>query len=525
LNDGADAPVNSKTVARSTSVISFFSFLGLAFAFLLQVLLAAKFGARMEMDAYLAASTIPQLVMMVFLGSLHVTFVPVFVESETKQSAKEAWEAVSVLMNLMFVVLAVIATIGFFGARRIVSLVNPGFEGEVFELTVKLLKVLLPAIVFSGMSVLLSSVHYARREFARPSFAPVLSYLLIIGFVLALQARIGVISVAVGYLAGGIAQFVLLVPILLRERRYSFSFSPTNNVVMKIVKLMLPLLLATGFTKANTLIDRLIASGFPEGSISYLGYSYRITTALVMLATRGVSLSLFPIMSRLAAEERLAEFRDTASKGIRMILLVILPIAMVILILREPIIEILLERGKFGHKDTVATGLACVFYLGAFLSLSIGNVVTFAFYAFQDTLTVVKVGVLGACLNVALALILGRLVGYSGLALAFSIVASVNLFSLVYLLRRKAIWICGKSEILAFLKMAAASSGTGIVLYFTHRFVSGYRLPEGVDLAIDLAVALGSYTVACLCVKSEEMSLVLSKVRGKLASLWAGGGA
>ena len=282
---------------RSALIITFFSVLKIVLGFALQMVLAAKFGARMEMDAYLAASTIPTLITTVLLTSLNVTAVPVFVEYRIKKDETESWKIASSFINLALLGLGAIALLGILGASRLVHLTVPGFGtgGEALTLTVNLLRVLFPSIVFSGLAGLLSSVYYSQRKFTLPSLAPALNGLVVLLVTFGLASRIGIMSVAVGTLVGSVIQFGLLLPIILTGKRYHFQLDYRHPGVVKIAKLMLPLLLGAVFYKANTVVDRFIASELAEGSISYLGYAFKVANVLVTLATQGFAVSLLPL--------------------------------------------------------------------------------------------------------------------------------------------------------------------------------------------------------------------------------------
>lgn len=426
---------------RSSVVVTLFSALNLVVGFFSQVVLASKFGAEMEMDAYWAAVSIPTLLSTVLLGSLNIAFVPVLISYETKpnQSKDGVWKTASSFFNLLVIILTLLALLGSLGAPLLVRLANPGFapESEVFALTVHLMRILFPSIVFSGLGGLLSSLHYAHHRFVAPSLLPVLNSAAILGSTLLLASRLGVASVAVGTSIGGVVQFLVVLPILLKGKRYRLILDIKDESVGRIVRLMAPWILGAIVSKANPLIDRFVASNLQAGSISYLGYAYKLLQISTMLVSRGIAIVLFPVLAQKVTGQDWQGLKQTALWGMGLISLLVWPMIIGIVFLREPVIQLLYERGRFTHLATLATGRAWLAYLGAFWATSVGSVLAYVFYAMQDTRTVMKVGIIGAILNAVLALMLSKRIGYIGPAFGFSIVSIVNFGVMAYILLKR----------------------------------------------------------------------------------------
>lgn len=410
-----------KGLFKPTLQITVFSILGILVSFVTQIIIAAKFGATMERDAYFAAVVVPTYVTTVLVGSLTVTFVPIFIEYETKKNKEEAWKVASIFTNLTFLVLFGISLLGFIFARQLISAAAPGFKGEELLLTASLLRIILPAIIFSGLTSLLSSIYYTAHQFLRPAIVPVINTVFMLLSVVFLTPYWGIKSLAFGYLIGTIFGFLILVPIFSKQGRYSFSFDFSNEGVRQIIKVMTPLVLAGLFYRASTLIQRMIASTLPTGSISYLGYAMRITSILGGIATAGISTTIFPVMARSWVENDLVKVREYFAKGVRIIMLITFPIAMVFIVLRVPIIQVIFERGAFDHKTTVAVADVLAILMVAFISLGLGNVVGKGFYLSQKTKLLAILGIMQTVLYIGYAYTLAVHFSYTGLAVATSL--------------------------------------------------------------------------------------------------------
>ncbi len=509
-------------VLGASVVVSGLSAAGFLANFALQIVLAASFGATVQMDAYLAATTVPTLVTAVLLSSLNTILVPVFIQYEHRDQA-EAWRVANTVINLVVIVLAAMAGIGAVTAPIITWLTVPGFGNGTFafDMTTNLTRLLFPSVVFSGFAALLTSVYSAQHRFVVPALAPVINSVVVLACVWTSSSSLGIYSVAWGTLFGAVAQACWLVPIL-RHRPYQFAIDAKHPAVRQVAELLWPLLLGACFYRANSLVDRLIASSLPEGSISYLGYAWRMTNIVVAVATGGISATLFPFMSRQVAAHDVDGLRTTISSALRGVVLLVAPVLTITPQLALPALTVLLQRGSFTPEATRATGLTLVCYLGAVLGMSLGNVVTFALYALQRTRSVATVGVCGALLNTLLALILSRYLSYLGPALAFSITALVNVAVMFVVLQNR----IGKLEagqiVATAAKAGAASAAVAVCLALSKtailpRSVGGHG--EAIAVLAFGALTVPMYLVILAVLKTQELRLVGSAV----ASRWRHG--
>lgn len=427
---------NQRGLLKPTLQITCFSMLGVMVSFFTQIIIAAKFGATMQRDAYFAAVVIPGYITAVLLGSLTVIFVPIFIEYEIRKSKQEAWKIASVVTNLTFLVLFGISLLGVIFARQLLSITAPGFSGDQLLYTASLLRIILPSIIFSGLTSLLSSIYYAEHRFLRPAILPVISAVLMLLSVLLLSRWWGIKSLAFGYLVSTVVSFLTLAPVFIKYGRYHFNFDFRNEGVRQVIRVMTPLVLAGLFYRAGTVFERMIASTLPTGSISYLGYATRLTQILGGIATLGISMTIFPVMARSWVENDLAKVREYFAKGFRIIMLITFPIAMVMVVLRVPIIQVLFERGAFDHNTTVAVARVTAILLVAFIAAGLGNVVGKGFYIAQRTKLLALLGIAETLIYICFAYFLGKHYSYRGLAWATSIQFVVGLTVSMFVMNR-----------------------------------------------------------------------------------------
>jgi putative peptidoglycan lipid II flippase len=230
----------------------------------------------------------------------------------------------------------------------------------------------------------------------------------------------------------------------------------------QIGRLMLPWLLGAMIYKANPIVDRLVASQFSAGAISILGYAYVLAQVAVFAGSKGASLVVFPTMSRLVTTGQRQQLPLTIDTGLRLVITFVAPVVVLLLFLGETVVGVTFQRGAFSAADARLTALALGGYSGAILALSLGNVLTYVYYALQDTKTPAIVGSLGMGLNLALALLLSNVIGFLAPAVSYSVMSLFNFAILAAILHRRLgrliepgfFVFCGKVG-LASLAMAA----------------------------------------------------------------------
>ncbi|MCL4267502.1 MAG: murein biosynthesis integral membrane protein MurJ [Anaerolineae bacterium] len=456
-------------IIRASVVVTVLSLATMAASVLFQIFLAAIFGAGVATDAYLAAITIPTVVNTVFLTAMNITFIPVFIEYETKANRSEAWRVANSFIVIILAILCGVALVGSLMSESLISLIAPGLAQDeaTLILAANLQRILLPAMILMAWGGLLGGLFYAQQAFVIASLAPLLGNLTGLALAWTLAATAGIYGVAIGVLAGSAIQVLFLLPCLWVKYRPPLQFAFNHPGLRQIGRLMLPWLLGAMIYKANPIVDRVVASQFSAGAISILGYAYMLAQVAVFTGSKGASLVVFPTMSRLVSSGQRQQLPLTIDTGLRLVITFMTPVAVLLLFLGETIVSVIFQRGAFSAADARLTTLALGGYSGAILALSLGNVLAYVYYALQDTKTPAIVGSLGMGLNLALALLLSNVIGFLAPAVSYSIMSLCNFAVLAMILRRRLgrliepgfFIFCGKVG-LASLAMAAVILAT-----------------------------------------------------------------
>jgi putative peptidoglycan lipid II flippase len=466
------------SIVKSAGIIGSLTGVSRVLGFVRDLVIATAFGTSVSAEAFVVSFKIPNLLRdLVGEGAANAAFVPVLTEAREKRP-QEFWGLVSTLFFIMTGILIVLSALGMIFSEQVVRLIAPGFaasaDPEKFPLTVHLTRVIFPYLFFIGLSALAMGVLNSLKEFTTSALGPVLLNISMIVAGVFFEKRFGPIALVAGVLAGGVLQLGCQAPLLLRKGFKITKPIFNHGSVKKIGKLLVPRALGSALYQINVFVDSILASfegivGF--GGQSALYYSNRLFQ--LPLAIIGVSLAqaLLPTFSTQAVREDFKAFKETLSLSLRTMMLIILPASAGLIVLAEPIIRIIFERGRFDAYSTQITSGALYFYAFGLLSCCFIKILVNAFYALQDTRTPVKTAFFCVALNVVLSLFLMRPLKIGGLALASSLSATVNAGLLYFLLRKRIGSFEGKKCLLSFLKMAAIASMMGGLAWVYGRLV------------------------------------------------------
>ena len=523
------APTNTqdetRSVVKAAGVIGVATFSSRILGFIRDMVLATLFGATPAADAFFVAYRVPNLLRELFAeGSMSSAFIPVFTEYHTQKSKRDAWELASAVFTTLLTIVIGVTIVGILAAPGIVWLLAPGFHDDPAKLsaTTLLTRVMFPYLIFISLAALAMGILNSMRAFAAPAFSPVFFNVFIIGCALFVSPMMPepILGVALGVVAGGVAQFAMQLPGLRRRGMlFGFRFSPGHPGVRRIGKLMLPSLLGLSVTQINITVSTILASFFAGGP-TYLFYGMRLIQFPLGIFGVALATAILPTLSAQAARGAMDELRKTFGFGLRMILFIILPAMVGLILLRQPIIHLFFEHGTFTAHDTTETALAVLCYSVGLWAFGGVRIIVSAFYSLQDTRTPAISAGIAVAANLIFSLLLMSSLGAAGLALATALAAMVNGGILIAVLNRRLGGVDWGSVGRSLLRVLAASVPLGVVCawvaasqMWTHQ---GEWIEKSAMLVVAIGLSVGCYMGVHALLRSEELGLVWGMVRRKL---------
>ena len=438
--------------------------------------LAALFGAGNQMDAFIVAFRIPNLVRDLFAeGAMSAAFVPTFTQHLTLRGRIDAWRLANNVLNALLLVTGVVVACGLLFTEPLVALYagDYGLVPGKLELTIQLTRVMLPFLTLVALAAaamgMLNSLHHYFIPALSPAAFNVATIVAAVTLV-PLMPRFGqpaIMGIAIGALVGGAAQVAVQWPALRREGfRYRPGVQLNDPGLRRILLLMGPGTIGLAATQLNLFVNTLLATGEGTGAVSWLTYAFRLIYLPIGLFGVSIATAVLPAVSRHAAVNDVAGLRQTVSRGLGLMLILNVPASAGLVVLAPPIVRLLFERGQFTAADTAATAAALQFYAIGLVGYSAARIASPVFYALNVSRVAVGISVVSVIANLGASLLLVRVLGYRGLALATSLAALAHGAAALLLLRRRldgmeARYLAGVvvKILLAAVVMAVAASG------------------------------------------------------------------
>lgn len=458
---------------RALATVSSLTLVSRVLGYVRDFVIARAFGAGLATDAFFVAFRIPNLLRRLFAeGAFSQAFVPVLSYYKARNSPEETRTLLDGTATLLFLALVIAAALGMALAPIVVYVSAPGFaaDPQKFELTVAMLRITFPYIAFISLVALAAGIFNTWNRFSVPAITPTLLNLSFIVFALAFADRFEepVFALAWAVFAGGALQLAFQVPFLARMRllpRWRLDFSHPG--VRRILKLMLPAAFGVSISQVSLLINTIFASFLVSGSVSWLYYADRLMEFPAGVLGVALGTILLPSLSKYHADANPQEYSRLLDWGLRLTVLLAVPAAAALAVIALPLIAALFQYGRFTEGDAWATREALMAYSVGLVGMILVKILAPGFYARQDIVTPVKVGILTLLVTQAMNLAFIGPLRHAGLALAIGLGACLNAAFLYRILRKKGIFVPQPGWPVFVLKVGASVGFMAVVLYTT----------------------------------------------------------
>jgi putative peptidoglycan lipid II flippase len=511
-----------RTVASISSATSVSRVLGLA----RDMVQSYYFGVGSITDAFIAAFRVPNLLRDLFAeGALSSALVPTLTAEREHGGPEQAWHLANRLLTALLVILGGLTLLIAIGARWILRVYVAGFPPEKLDLAVTMTRILSPFLLFVALAAVAMGVLNTCGRFFLPSLSPAFFNVATIVGVVALAPvlpRFGFepgLSLALGAVVGGALQFLVQVPAMRIEGfRFRFELAWRDPGLRRIAWLMLPATFGLAATQINILVDTVLASMFGDGPITYLSLAFRLMQLPIGLFGVAIGTANLARVSRDAAHDDREGMRANLAAALRAAALLVLPASVGLIALREPIVRVLFEHGRFDAEDTRRMAATVLCYALGLFAYAMTKIQVPTFYALGDTRTPVIGSVASVTAKIAatlLLIVLLRRLGadpFLGLALSTSLAAWVNFGWLGIRLRNRVGRLDRYGVLPTCIKMLVLSMLMGALCALAHagleRWVTGGGF--GGDVArLAAAIAVG---LACVAVGVRMMDLPESRL-------------
>lgn len=430
---------------RALATVSSLTLVSRVLGFLRDAIIARLFGAGIATDAFFIAFRLPNLLRRLFAeGAFSQAFVPVLAQHRERDGEAETRQLADRTVTLLALALLLVSALGMAIAPLVIWLTAPGFAEvpEKFNLTVAMLRVTFPYILFISLVSFAGSILNTWSRFAVPAITPSLLNLAFIAGALLCAPYFDPPAMVLAWsvLAGGVLQLALQIPALLRIGMLPRLVSPrvalADPGVRRILTLMAPALLGVSVAQISLVINTIFASFLETGSVSWLYYADRLMEFPSGLLGAALGTILLPSLAREHARQDAQAYSRLLDWGLRMTLLLALPAAVAIAVLAVPLVATLFHYGQFGERDLWMTREALMAYSLGLVGLILVKVLAPGFYARQNIRTPVRIALITLAATQVMNALLVLPLRHAGLALAIGIGACLNAALLYRGLRR-----------------------------------------------------------------------------------------
>jgi putative peptidoglycan lipid II flippase len=517
----------NRQIARAAGTVMIAFVLSNLIGLVRQILVSRAFGTDQSLDAFYAAATFPDLLFSLLAGgALASAFVPTFTGFLANEKRDDAWRLASSITNLVILILSLVSGLAALFAptlvRHVLFVLKPELDPALQSMTVDLLRIILIAPTIFGVSGLLMSILNTHQKFWLPALAPVFNWVGWIIGIIFLVPTMGIYGLAWGYVIGACLHLVVQIPGLLRLAGWHYvpTLGLNNPALREVARLMAPRLLGVAAVQINFVVNAMIAASQSEGSLSAINVARMVMTMPLFVIAQAIATAALPTFSAQVARGELSEMRSSLAATLRGVILLSLPATIGLILLREPIIQVLFQRGEFTALSTQMVSWALLWYTAGLVGHSFVEILSRAYYALHDTKTPVIIGTIAMVLNVifsfGFAWIFNQLgwMPHGGLALANSFATALEAVALFVLMRKRLNGIEGKSIADGVWRVMLSTLGMAIGLLLWIQFTG--EMNRWVVVLGGVAIGGLVYLLGVVILKVPEIKLLTSVVSNRL---------
>lgn len=482
-----------------------------------ELVLGNFYGTGKLSDIFLLTLNIPGLIVAVVGSAIATTYIPLYFELKEKKGEEEALKFTNNIMNICAIITIIIAILGLVFTEEFVKVFAGGFTGDKFDLAVDFTKIMISGVLFLGVSKILSSYLQVNDNFVIPGLIGI-PYNIIIIIAVVISTKTNVRVLAIGALIAMASQFLFQIPFAAKR---SFKYKPYLNVkdetIKQLTTLVMPMLIGVGIGQLNIFVDKALATGLSDGKLSALNYAGKLNEFVMALFVTSIVTVIYPKLAKMSNTENNSGFVSTIVTSCNSITLVVMPIAIGAIVLADPIVRIIFQRGAFDAQSVNMTAMALRLFSIGLLASGIRDVLYRVFYSISDTKTPMINGSIALLINIVLNFALIGSLDYIGLALSTSISSVVTVILLFGSLKKKVGYFGGDKIVKTVLKTFGSSMVMGAVAFFVFKNMSAITGigKIGDIVSTSVAVLLGAlvYTVLVMILKVEELNLIFDMIK------------
>jgi putative peptidoglycan lipid II flippase len=513
-------------ILAAAMVISMANALNAVMGFLKGRLLANYFGVSEDLAIFYTADRIPNLIYSVLVvGAVSTVFIPVFTEI-LKKDEQKAFKSASSIVTATILLFVLAGAIVYALAPQTINLLALGkFTSAETSLGASLMRIMLLAQVLLVLGSLATSVLQSFKYFLIPALAPVFYNVGMILGIVFLSERYGIYGPTYGVVLGSLLHVAIQIPLMKKTgMRFKLALDFRDPSLKEMLKLVPPRILSVSMAHLVGTINNSLAILISTPSVIFLKFATQLQTFPVTLFGLAMASAILPTLSKESDKDNLDNFKQTLLTTLHQTMFLVLPLSVILLVLRVPVVRIVYGVSNFPWEATVKTSYALAFFSISIFAQSANYLLSRAFYALKDTKTPVIINLVTIFINIILSIYFVTFLklGVWAIALSYTLTSLMDLALYVYYLDKKVGGFDPEKLIIPFIKTSFATLCMGIFLYLPLKFLDTYIFDT--TQTIQLVIVTGIAGTIGMCVyllltklfKVEEIELfykILIKLR------------
>lgn len=506
-------------VAKSALGLMIVTILSKVIGFLRETILVSVHGASATADAFITALNIPIVLFTIIGTALATTFIPLYFQVESEKGKEEALKFANNIFNIVIIISIILSVLGFIFAEPLTKIFAMDFSGETLKIATNFTKVMVWGMIFIGLSNIMTAWLQINSNFTIPGMIGFPYNIFVIsGIVLSANGNLKILGIL--SLIGMSSQFLFQFPFACKKGyKYKLHINLKDVYLKRMLILIAPVCIGVSVNQLNIVIDRTVASTLGDGMITILNSANKLNYFVMGIFISTISAIVYPMLSKLYNSDDKESLSKTIQRSINSVGIIMIPISVGAILLSEPIVRIIFERGKFTPEDTIMTATALSCYAVGIWSFGLRDILNQIFYSMKDTKTPMKNGIASVLLNIILILVLKKPLGYKGLALATSISSIICTVLLFNSLKKKNEYFGQDKIIKTFAKLAVAVIIMGICTKLSYELLVSICPTNtmGDIISTMSSVLIGAIVYGCTIVimKIEEVDMIIDMIKAK----------
>lgn len=509
--------VHGDTVVKPVAILMLAQILDKGFYLVREMLVSARFGASALTDAFNVGLYVSNFIQALLRPLIEDTFIPVYIQ-RLAQGREEAQRLLETVVALILLVIGVVMIGVYAFTPQVVSFIAPGFPVETAALTVQIVRVMMIFTLVLALTNFLLSVLTAHKAFLLVGLSPLVATAIAVVAVWCFSGALSIQSLTWGMVVGTLMQLAILAVGLRRRRLLRLHIALRfKDVLGALGTFTLWMLLVRLIGMGVGWVDRSLSSRLAEGSIAALGFAlniYQFPFQICVLAVTTVAITQF---SWRVAQDDLAGLKRDFSLAVRIAAFFMIPSTVALIVLRQPIVQALYERGAFEVRDTAMTASALLCYALGLFPQAIVFIAVRLFLARQEAHCIFSIVLVEAIVHGLLDLILIESMKQTGIALATSVGAAAMSTVSLWLVRRKIGPLGGRAILISFIKVGLAAMSMGVGLYIAVKLLSS--LPLLILIGVCVTGGLAAYLSVGYLIRLDELKLLAGVLSRRLGTV------